>query len=60
MFATVFSSQLLQITELENLEKNQILFPPTSNTRILLSKLEINRKIEHAREEIMYSSNAQL
>ena len=60
MFASVFSSQWLQITELGNIEKNQILFPPTSNTRILFSELEMNRKIERGREEIMYSSNAQL
>ena len=60
MFASVFSSQWLQITELVNIEKNHILFPPTSNTRILFSELEMNRKIERGREEIMYSSNAQL
>ena len=53
MFASVFSSQWLQITELGNFEKNQILFPPTSNTRILFSKLITNRKIEHGREEII-------
>uniref|UniRef100_A0A7N2QYA9 Phospholipid/glycerol acyltransferase domain-containing protein n=1 Tax=Quercus lobata TaxID=97700 RepID=A0A7N2QYA9_QUELO len=44
-----------EITKLGNFEKNQILFPPTSNTRILFSKLETNGKIEHGREEIMYS-----
>ena len=53
MFASIFSSQWLQITELGNFEKNQIVFPPTSNTRILFSKLIINRKIERGREEIM-------